>query len=227
VAKGKLIVIEGSDGSGKSTQFALLAEYLKHEGKEAVTYHFPQYDEPSSYFVREYLKGNYGGAEELGAYAPSLFYALDRFQAAKKIRDYLDEGRTVLIDRFVGSNMAHQGQKIDDPSERKKYFKWVYDLEFNILRIPEPDLNIVLLTEAEVAQQLTAERKGLDYLDGATQDIHEADLRHLERAVATYRELCSFFPATFTGIECIDDHARLRPIDSIHQEIRGIVSHLI
>lgn len=223
MSKGKLIVIEGSDGSGKSTQFALLAEHLKEKGKKVITYHFPQYTKESSYFVREYLKGNYGDANALGAYTPSLFYALDRFQAAKDIRQHIDRGSIVLVDRFVGSNMAHQGQKIDLKLERKKYFRWVHDLEFTMLGIPQPDLNIVLLVDAEIAKQLTTQRKPA-YEGAAIQDIHEIDIDHLTRAVQTYRELCEQFPDTFTGIECVSPDHILRPVEDIQQEIRTILA---
>src|SRR5690348_9587367 len=136
MTKGVFIVIEGSDGSGKGTQYKLVTEKLKEKGYDVATYDFPQYDQESSYFVREYLNGNYGSAEDLGAYTPSLFFALDRFQAAQQIRKDLDGGKVVLSNRFIGSNLAHQGQKITDDTERTKYYDWLYDLEFNILGIP-------------------------------------------------------------------------------------------
>src|SRR5690348_2959375 len=99
--RGRFIVVEGSDGSGKSTQFGLLTKQLEDAGHDLVTYHFPQYTEESSYFVREYLAGNYGSAAELGAYTPSLFYALDRFQAAKRMKQQLADGKVILCDRFI------------------------------------------------------------------------------------------------------------------------------
>jgi dTMP kinase len=205
VSKGRFIVVEGSDGSGKSTQFALLTEQLKAAGHDLVTYHFPQYTEESSYFVREYLAGNYGGAAELGAYTPSLFYALDRFQAAQRMKQELADGKVILCDRFIGSNMAHQGQKIDDFEERKKYYDWLYHLEFEMLGIPKPDLNIVLLVPAKTAKQLMDGRGEHTH---NKKDIHEADLDFLERSVATYRELCEEFP-NFTAIECMKDDSLL------------------
>lgn len=220
MAKGIFIVIEGSDGSGKSTHFQLLWEYFKSQGREVATYKFPQYEKPSSYFSVAYLNGQYGDANELGAYKPSLFYALDRFDASYAIRADLEAGKIVLCDRFVGSNMAHQGQKLTDEKARHEYFDWIYNLEFNTLDIPQPDLNLVLLMPPEIAYKLTNQREKRAYTD-KQQDIHEADLQHLERAVATYRELCQRFPKTFIGIECTAAK-QLRSIKEIQAEIRTI-----
>ena len=215
--RGRFIVIEGSDGSGKSTQFALLEAYFKNKGEGVVTYHFPQYSEPSSYFVKQYLNGSYGDADSLGAYTPSLFYALDRFQAAQDIRAHLAQGKTVLADRFIGSNMAHQGQKIASDSEREKYFTWLLDLEFTTLGIPKPDLNIVLLVPAEIAQHLTTQREERSYTS-KQQDIHEADIDHLRRAVEVYEKLCVLFPKEFTAIQCVEA-GKLLPIATVAEKI--------
>jgi len=222
MTRGKFIVIEGSDGSGKSTHFQLLTEYLESRGENIAAYKFPQYQKPSSYFSIAYLNGEYGDANELGAYKPSLFYALDRFDASFAIRADLDAGKTVICDRYVGSNMAHQGQKIADRDDRAAYFNWLYDLEFNILGIPKPDLNLVLLMPAMTAQKLMSDREVRDYTD-KKHDVHEADLAHLTRAVETYEELCSRFSDTFTPIRCTE-HDELRPIDEIQSEIRKIVA---
>jgi dTMP kinase len=222
MTKGIFIVIEGSDGSGKSTHFNLLLDYLKGQGKEVATYKFPQYDKPSSYFSVQYLNGAYGDANELGAYKPSLFYALDRFEASKSIRDDLAAGKVVLCDRFVGSNMAHQGQKLDNASERHAYFDWIYNLEFGILDIPQPDLNLVLIMPPEVAYKLMSQRDKRSYTE-QQRDIHEADKNHLTRAVKTYKELCERFPDTFTRVECCTNQDTLRPIDEIQAAVRKSV----
>lgn len=198
--KGVFIVIEGSDGSGKGTQYNIISQRLKDAGYNIATYDFPQYDQESSYFVREYLNGNYGSADELGAYGPSLFFALDRFHAAQNIKKDLDEGKIVLANRFIGSNLAHQGQKIHDDSERTKYYDWLYGIEFDILGIPKPDLNIVLLVPADIAQKLVDLKEQRNYTE-KKRDIHEADLNHLSRAVAAYEQLCDQFPDQFTAIQ--------------------------
>lgn len=221
MTKGTFIVIEGSDGSGKSTHFGLLKEYLEQQGKEVASYKFPQYDKPSSYFSVKYLNGGYGDAATLGAYKPSLFYALDRFDAAASIRADLEAGKVVICDRYVGSNMAHQGQKINDEKERHTYFDWVYDLEFRLLGIPEPDANIVLLMPPQHAYKLMGGREKRGYTD-KQYDIHEADVHHLERAVATYKELTERY-TTFTAVACAADDENLYSIESIQARIRRLL----
>lgn len=222
---GKFIVIEGSDGSGKGTQFALITERLKDQGHNVATYDFPQYDQESSYFVREYLNGNYGGADELGAYTPSLFFALDRFQASQAIKKDIAAGKVVLSNRFIGANLAHQGQKIHDETERTKYYNWLYDLEFNILGIPKPDLNIVLLVPADIAQKLVDQKAARSYTD-KKRDIHEADLNHLQRAVAAYEKLCEQFPETFYPIQGVEG-SQLLPIPEVTERIWSKVTRYL
>jgi dTMP kinase len=176
--RGVFIVIEGTDGSGKGTQFRLVKERLEKAGHDVATFDFPQYDRASSYFVKEYLNGKYGSADEVGPYTASLFFALDRYEAAEQIRRALDEGKVVLANRFVGSNMAHQGTKFAHAEERRGYFIWLDNLEFQMLRIPRPDLSIVLRMPAETAQTLVDQKEARGYTD-KKRDIHEADLSHL------------------------------------------------
>lgn len=216
MSRGRFIVIEGSDGSGKSTQFKLLANYLTAHGIPFASHHFPRYEEPSSYFVQEYLKGSYGGADEQGAYKPSLFYALDRFEAGEGIRKELEAGKIVLCDRYIGSNMAHQGQKLPTEEERTKYFSWLHEIEYDILGIPKPDENIVLSIPAELSVKLMAQRD--QSKNSVKGDIHEADVNHLERSVRTYREICGLFPEEFYLVDCAQN-GTLRPIKDIHRQI--------
>ena len=223
--KGIFIVIEGSDGSGKGTQFALISERLRAQGHNIATYDFPQYDQPSSYFVREYLNGNYGSANELGAYTPSLFFALDRYQASHSIKADLAAGKIVLSNRFIGANMAHQGQKIGDNKERSAYYDWLYNLEFNILGIPQPDLNVVLLVPAPIAQKLVDQKAQRSYTN-KKRDIHEADLNHLTRAVAAYQSLCQQFPSAFQPIEGTKN-GELLPIPEVTEQIWQKITPLI
>ena len=200
--KGTFIVIEGTDGSGKGTQFQLLADRLSEAGYDVATFDFPQYDKPSSYFVREYLNGKYGTADEVGPYTGSLFYALDRFEAGNEIRQALAEGKIVLANRFVGSNMAHQGTKFQHAEERRGYFIWLDNLEFEMLRVPRPDVSFVLRVPAEIAQQLVDKKEKRSYTD-KKRDIHEADLSHLQRAVTVYDEMCELFPQDFARLDCV------------------------
>jgi thymidylate kinase/thymidylate synthase ThyX len=206
--KGLFIVIEGTDGSGKGTQFELLKNKLAQAGHDVATFDFPRYDQDSSYFVRQYLNGAYGSADEVGPYTGSLFYALDRYEAAPAIREALEAGKIVLANRFTGSNMAHQGTKFSNAEQRRGYFIWLDNLEFQMLNIPRPDLNIVLRVPADIAQTLVDQKEKRSYTD-KKRDIHEADLRHLERAVEVYDDLCNLFPKDFSRIDCVRSGALL------------------
>jgi dTMP kinase len=225
--KSAFIVIEGSDGSGKGTHFNLLRDWLKAEAVPYEAFDFPQYGEPSAYFVEKYLNGGYGTSEEVGAYKASLFYALDRFDASAKIRHALDNGKVVLCNRYVASNMGHQGAKLPTAADRKRYFEWNEKLEFDALGIPRPDLNIVLQMPAEIAQQFVDHKPARGYLShGKSRDIHEDDLEHLKAAAATYAEICELFPKTFTPIDCAQDGS-VRDIGTIQENIRALVAPLI
>lgn len=218
---GKFFVIEGTDASGKKTQFEKLAERLAAEGYDVVTLDFPQYEQDSSYFVREYLAGNYGGAEEVGPYTGSLFYALDRYAAKDVIRRALIQGKIVLSNRFTGSNMAHQGTKFDHPEERRGYFIWLDNLEFEMLSIPRPTFSIVLRVDAEVSKRLLDERAQND-IDHKT-DIHEADYEHLKKALNVYDDICTLFPKDFIRLDCVRDQ-RMMSVEQIHELVWAIVS---
>lgn len=214
---GTFIVIEGTDGSGKGTQFRQLTERLRNEGYDVATFDFPQYEHPSSYFVKEYLNGRYGTAEDVGPYTGSLFYALDRYEAAPAIRQALAEGKVVLANRFVGSNMAHQGTKFAHAEERRGYFIWLDNLEFEMLKIPRPTSSLVLRVPAETAQQLIDQKETRSYTD-KKRDLHEADLNHLKKAVEVFDDMCQLFPKDFSRIDCTRDD-NLLDIGTVHEII--------
>jgi dTMP kinase len=195
---GTFIVIEGADGSGKTTQLELLRSKLNAEGYDIVIFDFPRYDEPSSYFVRQYLSGNYGTVDEVGPYTASLFYALDRYAAAKKIRTALAEGKVVLADRYVGSNMAHQGTKFRNVEERRGYFIWLDNLEFEMLGIPRPTMSYVLDAPFELSQKLLDKRVSETSIP---RDIHEANLEHLKKALTVFEDMCQLFPKDFIRVD--------------------------
>jgi dTMP kinase len=226
--KGNFIVIEGTDGSGKTKQAKKLASRLIKEGHKIAEFDFPQYDKPSSFFVREYLNGNYGSADEVGPLKGSLFYALDRFDAGFSIRRAEKEGRICISNRYIGSNMGHQGGKILTKKGRREYFKWLNELEFEILGIPKPDLNIILHVPAEMAQKLVDKKSESmrKYANGKKRDIHEADIRHLKHAEMVYLEIAKLFPKNFVLVECVEK-GRLLSIDEIHEKIWKIVKKVI
>jgi dTMP kinase len=220
--KGRLIVIEGSDGSGKATQFKKLVARLRREGHRIATFDFPQYDKPSSYFVREYLNGRYGGLGDVGPYRASVFYAVDRFDVAGKIRAWLASGRIVVMNRYATSNMGHQGAKIEGRKARLAYFRWLAEFEYGVMGIPRPDLVLVLHVPAAIAQKLVDKKGSREYVGGVKRDIHEANLAHLERAERTYLEMARMFPGEFELIGCVEG-GRLLPVPRIHERIWKIV----
>lgn len=211
--KGAFFVVEGTDGSGKGTQCGILAERLEKEGYDVAVFDFPQYDQSSSYFVTQYLNGRYGDADNVGPYVGSLFYALDRYEASFGIREALDAGKIVLANRFTSSNMGHQGTKFDNDAERKGFYIWLDNLEFEMLSIPRPDKHFVLRVPADIAQSLVDKKDRRGYTD-KKRDVHEADLRHLERSVEVYDELCQLFPRDFQRLDCVRG-GEIMPIDKI------------
>ncbi len=197
---GKFIVIDGTDGSGKSTQLALLKARLEADGYDVALADFPQYNTKSAGLVEEYLSGKFGQADEVGPYKASIFYAVDRYDASFKIRQWLSEGKIVLSNRYTSANMGHQGCKIENPLERKVYFNWLYDLEYKIFEIPRPDISIILHVEADIAQKMAKNRAREDW-EGKKTDIHEDNLEHLKRAERVYLEITNSFP-NFRLINC-------------------------
>jgi dTMP kinase len=193
--------LEGSDGSGKGTQFNLLSERLKAAGYDVAVFDFPRYDHDSSYFVRQYLNGRYGPATEISPFTASMFYALDRYEASIDIRTELAAGKVVLCNRYVGSNMAHQGAKFSDPVEQRGFFVWEDNLEYEMLNIPRPDMNLFLRVPAEVSHKLIAKKDKRSYTD-KSHDEHESNIEFMKKSVATYDVLCQLFPKDFIAIEC-------------------------
>lgn len=220
---GTFLVIEGTDGSGKGTHTKLLNDWLTEQGIATAIFDFPRYDQESSYFVKQYLNGKYGTLAEIGPYKASLFYALDRYDAGFQIREALAEQKFVICNRYVASNMGHQGGKITDPADRAKYFDWLARLEYEVLQIPRPSLNLVLLMPAEQSQHFVDMKAKRDYVGGKKRDLHEADINHLRHAEAAYSELCQRFPDTYWPIDCFGNGV-LGNIDVIQQQIRDIVT---
>ena len=209
--KGKFIVIDGTDGSGKATQTKLLVEELKLAGYQVEMTDFPQYGTKSAGLIEEYLNGKYG---QVGPEAASIFYAIDRFDASFKIREGLGEGKIVISNRYVTANAGHQGGKIADDIDRLKFFRWLDNLEYNIFAIPKPDLNIILHMPAETAQKLVDQKSASDraYVNGKKRDLHEADIKHLKNAEKVYMEISKLFPNTKL-VECVKNGKLLSPTE--------------
>lgn len=215
---GKLIVLDGIDGSGKSTQLELLNQELRANGFEPETIHFPRYGQPAAYFVDRYLRGAY---KDLNPYAASIFYAVDRFEAAAQIRKWLAESKIVLSDRYITANAAHQGCKIVDAGERAKFFKWLDNLEYNIFGIPKADLNIILdMPYLSAHRLLNTRKKQADHED----NIHEKSLTHLRLSREVFVQIAKMFPNT-KMVECVKDRDVLSP-QQIHNKVWELVRRI-
>ncbi|MFH1246543.1 MAG: thymidylate kinase [Candidatus Liptonbacteria bacterium] len=224
--RGVFLVIEGGDGSGKATQVAELISKLEKFGKSPRTVDFPRYTKPSSYFVKEYLNGNYGSIKEVGPYCSSMFYALDRYDAAPEIRKWLESGDMVVANRYVSSNMAHQGAKLRTTAQRKIFFKWLYGLEYDLFNIPRPTLVIILHVPAAVAQKLVDKKGSREYIGGVKRDLHESNIKHLRQAEAAYLEMAKLFPRQFKVIQCTEGK-RLLSVPEIHEKVWKIVGKYV
>lgn len=184
--KGKFIVIDGTDGSGKATQTEILFNRLKEEGHPVTVADFPRYGKKSAALVEEYLNGKFGTPKEVGPYRGSIFYACDRYAAAPEIKKWIQQGGIMISNRYVSSNMGHQAGKIKDKKERDKFLNWLDHLEYGIFEIPKPDVNILLYMPPETGQKLVDKKGHRDYLGGKKRDIHEADIDHLRDAAEAY-----------------------------------------
>lgn len=211
---GKLIVIEGLDGSGKSTQLELLPQNLLKQGIESKTVSFPDYDSDSSALVKMYLGGRFGTKpDDVNAYAASLFYAVDRFASYKtNWGEYYNQNGVIVSGRYTTSNAVHQTSKMPE-SDWQGFLDWLYDLEYNKVGIPKPDKVIFLDMPIEVSQKLLSGRyKG----DEAKKDIHESDTAYLDKC-----RKAAMFTAKYSGwtiIPCAKD-GEPRSIEDIANDV--------
>ncbi len=223
---GRFIVIDGTDGSGKATQTHLLIERLKKENFPVKMMEFPQFGKKSCGPVEEYLNGKYGTSESVGPYKASIFYAVDRFDASFEIRNSLQKGVHVISNRYVSANMGHQASKITNKKERKKFLKWLYDLEYNRFQIPKPDLNIILHVSSPQAQLLIKKKQPRRYLLDKKLDVHEQDMAHIKNTEKTYLEIAKTF-SDFKLVECMDTDKKLLTPHEIHKKVWDVVmNHL-
>lgn len=221
---GKLIVIEGADGSGKKTQTELLRTRMQTQGYRVASLSFPQYGKKSAGLVEEYLKGTYGSAGDVSPHVSSLFYALDRYDGSFAIRALLESGTHVVLDRYVDSNAGHQGGKITNEQEREFFLNWLYDIEYNTLKCPRPDLVIVLHLPAQESQR-RIQARAIQNNTGPL-DIHEGNLDHLSSAEKTYLWTVQQNPSSHRLVECMENDRRLTR-EEIHEKIWSIVRPVI
>lgn len=215
---GKLIVFEGTDGSGKSTQFALLAKRLEAEQIGFQRLRFPQYEEPSSALIRMYLGGAFGDdPEAVNAYAASTFYAVDRYASYQCVwKDYYQGGGLVVSDRYTTSNAVHQGSKVPE-GERAEFFRWLYDLEYDRMGLPRPDLVVLLDMPVELSEQLMRKR---EQSTGTHADIHERNEDYLKKCRDVALHAAKYYG--WRTVSCAKDGA-IRGVEDIHEEVYAIV----
>lgn len=219
--KGRIIVIEGTDCSGKETQSKLLVKRLQEMNRKAIQVSFPMYDTPTGKIVGgpylgkpEIMNGWFEeGAVNLDPKIACLYYAADRKYNIGKIKEFLNQGYDVIVDRYTSSNMAHQGSKIHDQDERFNMYQWIDKLEYWLLDLPKPDLTIFLHMPYLYSLELKKNRKFLDE--------HEQSEAYLRQAEEAYVELSELYH--WSTIQCIED-GKIKSIDSINQEIIEIVT---
>ena len=214
---GKLFVIDGTDGSGKQTQFKKLQERFNEENIKYRVVSFPNYDSPSSSLVKMYLSGEFGEhAKDVNPYIASTFYAADSYEKNKKyFENYYNEGGIILADRYTTANMVHQAGKITDSLEREKFLDWLWDFEFNLYGLPVPTKTFFLNMPPDYAMHLMENREN-KFTHGSQKDIHERDKSHI---VDSYNAACSVVNKyNWYEVKCIKE-SNIRTIDDIHEEI--------
>ncbi len=215
--KGKLIVIDGGDGSGKATQTELLIDYLKNKNIHVKVFDFPRYYTSfHGQMVGRYLKGEFGDVNEVSPYLVSLAYAVDRAGARDEINDWLVKGGIVLTNRYTTSSMAYMSAKLP-AKKREEFIEWLDELEYRIHRMPREDLVIYLDVPPKIGQELVGKKGNRSYVGGAKKDIHERNLAYLEEVEKTYLDLIKK-KKNWVKIDCTKDHS-IRSKEEIHQEI--------
>ena len=223
VRNGKLIVIDGGDGSGKGTQAKLLTDYLVHKKIEYRLYDFPRYY--TSFHgatIGRLLSGEFGELDTISPYLASLAYAIDRASLKAEMDDYLAQGGLIIANRYATSNMAHQGGRIKSITERHKFWKWLYELEYKEHKIPKEDLVIYLYVPWQIGMELTKKKEDRGYLKGKKLDIVEEDINYRLKSEEMFLELCSK-NEHWHKIDCITKEGKMLSMETIHQKIIALL----
>ena len=220
-----MIAIDGVDSSGKQTHTEMLYKRLAEEKINVRKISFPMYENQSSYLVRQYLSGAFGDKpEDVNAYAASTFFAADRFATYKSDwgRDY-NSGTVIIADRYIASNMIHQASKIDDEKERNRFLDWEYDLEYNIYKLPKPDLQIFLDMPVEFAEKLMAERAN-KITGEKKKDIHESNHRYLQKSYDNAVYVAKKYG--WVTVKCVKN-GKIRSFQEINDDIYNYVKQIL
>ncbi|MSU74212.1 hypothetical protein EXS57_00330 [Candidatus Kaiserbacteria bacterium] len=226
--KGKFIVLDGNDGSGKATQSRMLVKRLSDENIASLTIDFPGYDRNFfGAFLGECLAGKHGDFLHMDPKVASAIYALDRLESSKEIFNALEQSEVVIADRFSSSNQIHQGGKIADERERVLFLEWLDKMEHNVLEIPRPNLIIYLRVPVEISLKLLSDKRATKnkLLGEGIKDTVEEDRTYLERSHETANWL-STHQKNWKVIDCVSQSG-MRSVEDIHAEVREIVDRLI
>ncbi|MEL1135862.1 thymidylate kinase [Desulfitobacterium sp. THU1] len=221
---GKLIIIEGGDGSGKATQTRKLWDRFTQEGLQAMKVEFPNYASPSSALVKMYLGGEFGSdPNAVNPYAASTFYAVDRYASYKTLwGDFYRQGGIILADRYTTSNMIHQAVKIQDSDGWESYIEWLKDLEYRLMGLPAPDLVIYLNMPPDYSIHFIANREDKSVV--SSQDIHEKNVAYLKESYENAQKIR--IHEHWVNIDCLSE-GKLKSIEEIHEEIYQVVQELL
>ncbi len=218
--RGRFIAIEGIDGSGKRTQIDLLSHALEARGVAHVRYSFPRYESSFGRLVARYLNGDFGRLDAVDPHFSALLYAGDRFEARAELESALAEGKTVLADRYIGSNLAHQTARVGT-QRREEFLSWLKRLEYGIYGLPAEELVIYLRLPALEAHRLVGLKAARNYTH-LQRDLQEADLKHLEQAALVYDRLAT--EPNWVTVECFETAAgELRQPEAIHRAVMAAV----
>ncbi len=222
--KGRFIAIEGIDRTGKETKAKLLVKRLQKAGRQTAYFDFPRYNKRSAAFIEDYLAGEFGEATTFNPRIASLFFALDRFAAAQDIKQALAAGKIAISNRFSASSLAHQAAKFRTLKEKKLFWKWLKDFEFNFLDLPKPNITFIVMIPLEVSLALGSKVKKAKFVSSsgkkATNDQHERNRLHQKKAWENYLLLAKYYPKEYRLINCFDrERNTILPIQVIHQKI--------
>ena len=227
--KGRLIVIDGTDGVGKATQTRLLIKRLKKEGRKVVTLDFPQYEKNLfGKLVGECLVGEHGDFLKFSPYVASVLYAADRYESKAKIEKWLKEGKVVVLDRYVSANQIHQGGKIIDSKKRKEFLTWLDSMEHGVFKLPRPDVIVYLSLPVNISLRLLSEKTAQSkkkYLKNKTKDAHEGNMKHLLSAQKSALSIIKS-KGKWQKIECADRKGILSR-EEIHEMVFNAVKKII
>jgi dTMP kinase len=220
--RGKFIAIEGIDGSGKRTQLDLLTDALEKRGIPCASFSFPRYESSFGKLIARFLNGDFGGLASVDAHLSALLFAGDRLEAKESLEEALAAGQTVLADRYIGSNLAHQTARID-VKDREEFIRWLTQLEYGLYGLPVEDLVLYLRVPVAEADRLVGMKGARSYTQ-LRRDLQEADVQHLEQAAAVYDQLA--MQSNWATIECVSGsgsgQAMLLP-GQIHERVLAAI----